>query len=81
MEGRHAQLEFSDAFDRVSYRGLLYKLRSIGVSGQYLFIASEFLSDGKQRVRLDGKASASVDVVPGCPYCTMLPNKHSTHIE
>ena len=30
-EGRLAQLDFSTAFDRVSRRGLLYKLRPIGM--------------------------------------------------
>ena len=33
MKGRLVQLDFSAAFDRVSHRGLLYKLRSIGVGG------------------------------------------------
>ena len=38
IEGRYVQLDFSAAFDRVSHRGLLYKLRSIGIGGQFLFI-------------------------------------------
>ena len=38
-------------------------MRSIGVGGQFLSIVSEFLSDTRQRARLDGKVSASVDVV------------------
>ena len=33
--------------------------------GPFLSIVSEFLSDKRQRVRLDGKVSASVDVVSG----------------
>ena len=45
MEGRLVQLEFSAAFDRVSHHGLLYKLRSIGVRGQFLSRVSQFLSD------------------------------------
>ena len=45
MEGRLVQLDFSAAFDRVSLRGLQYKLRSIDVGGQLLSIVSEFLSD------------------------------------
>ena len=44
MEGRLVQLSFSPAFDRVSHCGMLYKLRSIGVGGQFLFIVSEFFS-------------------------------------
>ena len=52
--GRLVQLHFSAAFDVVSHCGLL----------QFLFIVSEFLSDRRQRVRLDGKVSESVNVVP-----------------
>ena len=67
MEGRLIQLDFSRAFNRVSRRSLLYKLRSIGVGRQFLSIVSDFISDRKQCVRLDGKVSASVDVVRECP--------------
>ena len=35
-------------------------------------ILSEFLSDRRQRVRLDNKVSASVDVVSGVPQCSHL---------
>ena len=45
------QLDFSTGFDRVSYGGLLYKLRSTGVGGQFLFPVSQFLGDKRQRVR------------------------------
>ena len=68
MEGRLVQFDFSVAFDRESHRGLLYKLRSIGVGRQFLSVVSQFLSDRKQRVRLYGKISVPVDMVPGVPY-------------
>ena len=51
MEGRLIQLDFSSAFDRISYRNLLYKLRSIGIGVQFLPIVSEFLSERRQHVR------------------------------
>ena len=35
MEGRLVQLNLSAAFDRVSYCGPLYKLRSTGVGGHF----------------------------------------------
>ena len=38
---------------------------SIGVGGRFLSIVSKFLCDKKQRMRLDGKISVSVDVVSG----------------
>ena len=67
MEERLVQLDFSAAFDRVSHCGLVFKLRSTGVGGQFLSIVSKFLSYRRQRVRLDSKVSASVNVVSGVP--------------
>ena len=61
MEERLHQLDFSAAFDRVSHCSLLYKLKSISVGKQFLSIVSEFLSDRRQRVSLNGNVSASVD--------------------
>ena len=63
MEERLVQLEFSLAFNSGDHCSLLYKLRYIGVGEQFLFIISEFLSDRRQRVGLDGEVSVSVDVV------------------
>ena len=51
----------------VSHCGLLYKLRSIGVEVQFMFIVSEFLSGIVRSVGLDCKAGASSDVVSGVP--------------
>ena len=72
MERKLVQLDFSTTVDRVSHRGLLYKLRSIGVGGQFLFIIWEFLSDRRHRVRFDGKVSASVNVALGVPQSSVL---------
>ena len=58
-------MNFSSAFDRVSHCGLLYKLWSIGVGGQFLSTVSQFLSDRRQLVGFNGKVSVSVDVVTG----------------
>ena len=66
------QLDFSAAFDRISHCGRLYKLRSIGAGELILFILSEFLSDRWQRVRLDEKIRASVDVVLAVPQGSVL---------
>ena len=41
---RIAQIDFSAAFDRVFYRGILYKLCSIGIGGSVLSILTQFLS-------------------------------------
>ena len=55
MEGRLVQLDFSAAFDRFSHWCPLYKLRSIGIGGQFLHIVSEFLCDRRHCVCLDGR--------------------------
>ena len=72
MKGRLVQMDFSAAFDRRSHCVLMYKLISIGVGGQFLFLVSEFISDNWQRVRLDGKISVSVDVVSRVPQSSVL---------
>ena len=73
MKRRLIQLDFPAAFDKVSHRGLLYKLRSIGVGRQFRFIVSKkFLSDRRHRVHLDGKVSVSVDIVLRAPEDSVL---------
>ena len=49
-------LDISKAFDRVWHAGLLYKLKSYGISGQILGLISSFLSKGWLQVVLDGKS-------------------------
>ena len=53
MESFIVQLDFSEAFDRVSHSGLLLKLKSIGVGGSVLSICT-VLSDHRQRVVVVG---------------------------
>ena len=72
MEGRLVRLDFpavqlcnnNTYINRVSHRCLL----SLGIWGQFLSIVSELLGDRRQRVSLDGKVSASVNVVSEIPY-------------
>ena len=77
MEEKLVQLNFSVAFGRVSQRGLLYKLRSIGVGGQFLSIVSQFLSDGRTRVGLNSKVNVSVDMILGVPQSRVLGSSSS----
>ena len=65
VEKRLIKLDCSAIFDRVNQYGLLYKMRSIVVWRQYLSMESEFVSDRRQRVWLDSKVSALVDVNSG----------------
>ena len=50
----------------------MYKLSSIGIGRQFLFIVSEYFSDRWQRVGLDGKVSASVSVISGVSQGSVL---------
>ena len=72
MKGTLVQLDFSAALVSVSHRRLLHKLRFIGIGRQFWFIVSQFLSDRKQHVRLDGKISVSVAVVSGVAQDSVL---------
>ena len=72
MKGTLVHLDFSAAYDRITHRGLFYKQRSISVGGQFLSMVSQFLSDRTQRVRLEGKVRASVNVVAGVPQASVL---------
>ena len=65
MEPYIVLLGFTAAFDRVSYSGLLIKLKSIGVDGRVLSICTEFLSDRRQRVVVDGDASEWIPIISG----------------
>ena len=74
MESYIVQLDFSAAFDRVSHRGLLFKLKSIGVGGSVLSICREFLSNYSQRVVVDGATSllVTIPIVPRVPQGSVL---------
>ena len=56
----------------MSQSGLLSKLKSIGVGGSVLSICTEFLSDRRQRVVVDGAASERVLIISGAPQGSML---------
>ena len=54
MESSNVQLDLRATFDRVSYSGLLFKLKYIGEGGSMLSICWVFLSNRRQRVVVDG---------------------------
>ena len=56
------------AFDRVSHSGLLIKLKSIGVGGSLLSIYTEFLSNRRQRVVVDGAECEMIPIISGVPH-------------
>ena len=60
-------LDIYKAFDRVWHAGLLYKLKSCGVSGQIFGLISCFLSNRRLRVVLDSMSSQEYPVNAGVP--------------
>ena len=57
LEVRSNFLDISKAFDKVWHEGLLFKLETIGISGNLLKLFQSFLSDRQKRVVLNGQYS------------------------
>ena len=74
-EGKEVRAIFCDiskAFDSVWHKGLLFKLKSAGVSGSLLTWFSDYLNDRKQRVVLPGASSSWTSVKAGVPQGSIL---------
>ena len=65
-------LDISKAFDRVSHKGLLIILESIGVSSTILSWLKSYLTGRKQRVVIDGRYSTWQRVMAGVPQGSVL---------
>ena len=65
-------LDFSKAFDKVSHKHLLYKLKFYGLRGNYLNWAESFLSNRTQKTLIDGQTSTQSNVKSGVPQGTVL---------
>ena len=68
MESCIVQLDFSAASDRMSHSGLIFKFKSVGV----LSICSEFLSNCRQKVVVDGAAGEWIPIVSGVPQLSVM---------
>ena len=55
LEVRSIFLDISKAFDKIWHEGLLYKLKSFGISGSLLNLIKHYLTDISQRVLLNGQ--------------------------
>ena len=74
-EGIETGVIFSDickAFDKVWHKGLMYKLRQYGFTGNLLTLLTDFLSKRKQRVVLNGQHSSRADIKAGVPQGSIL---------
>ena len=58
VEVRSIFLDTSKAFDKVWHKGLLFKLRSMGISGKLYNRLGNYLSDRFQRVILNGQTTS-----------------------
>ena len=65
LEVRSVFLDISEAFDKVWHEGLLYKLKSMGISGQLYNLLENYLSGRFQRVVLNGQTSLWKPVLAG----------------
>ena len=72
LDTRGVFLDMSKAFDRVWHEGLIYKLKSYGVTGPLLSLLSNFLSGRYQRVVLNGKTSEWAQIKAGVPQGSIL---------
>ena len=65
LEVRGVFLDISKAFDTVWHEGLIYKIKSIGISGPLLKLIESFLSNRYQRVLLNGQSSTWFVIIAG----------------
>ena len=65
-------LDISKAFDKVWHDGLIFKLKRNGISGNLLNLLSNFLSNRKERVVLNGQTSSWTDVNAGVSQGSIL---------
>ena len=65
MKSYIVQLDFSAAFERVSNSSLLLKFKYVGVGG--MSICTEFITNRRQRVVVDGAASEWILIISGMP--------------
>ena len=72
LEVRSNFLDISKAFDKVWHEGLIFKLETIGISGNLLKLFESFLSNRQQRVVLNGQHSIWAPVLAGVPQGSIL---------
>lgn len=65
-------LDFQKAFDTVSHKRLIHKLKAYGITGNLLLWIEDFLNGRKQRVILNGDSSEWANVTSGIPQGSVL---------
>ena len=72
LEVRSVFLDISEAFDKLWHEGLLFKLRSMGISGELYNLLGNYLSGRFQRVILNGQTFPWRPVIAGAPQDSIL---------
>ena len=72
LKVRGVFLDISKAFERVWHEGLIYKIKSVGISGPLLKLIESFLSNRYQRVLLNGQSSTWLPIIAGVPQGSIL---------
>ena len=67
-----AYFDYAKAFDKVSHRLLMVKLKGYGIDGKLLAWLGEYLKDRKQRVMVGNATSPWLEVVSGTTQGTVL---------
>ena len=65
-------MDISKEFNKVWHEGLLYKLESIGISGNLLNLFHSLLNDRYQRVVINGQHSHWAPILAGVPQGSIL---------
>ena len=72
LDTRGVFLDISKAFDRVWHDGLIFKLKTYGISGSLLLLIKSFLQGRSQRVVIDGLSSEWTEITAGVPQGSIL---------
>ena len=72
LEVRSVFLDVSKAFHKVWHEGLLYKLKSMGISGEFYNLLQNYLSGRLQRVIPNGQTSSWRSILVGIPEGSIL---------
>ena len=72
LETRSVFLDISKAFDKVWHEGLIFKLKQNGICGNSINLLTNYLSNRKQRVIINGTNSDYQPILSGVPQGSVL---------